>query len=114
MAPPACSSLYVELSEREGEVPSELILRELARMGAITSPGDLRFMELRSIEHAYVVFDDAHGAATQAVLGWLESVGIHSCGRYGSWVYNAMEDSMLQGRSAAHWAMNRTGDVESE
>ena len=34
----------------------------------------------------------------------LREVGVRSCGRYGAWVYNSMEDSMIQGREAAAWA----------
>jgi hypothetical protein len=51
-----------------------------------------------------VVFDEAHGPATARLLAWLAARDIRSCGRYGAWIYNSMEDSMLSGMAAALWA----------
>ncbi len=104
MAPEGCSSLYVELSEREGPLDLPGVLRGLVEIGAIDSVDDVLFTAERQIEYAYVVFDDAHAAATRTIFAWLDQVGVHSCGRYGAWVYNSMEDSMMQGRVAAAWA----------
>lgn len=104
MAPEGCSSLYVELSEREGPLDLAAVVRGLVEIGAIDSADDVLFTAEREIEYAYVVFDDAHAAATRTIFAWLAQVGVHSCGRYGAWVYNSMEDSMIQGREAAAWA----------
>ena len=104
MAPEGCSSLYVELSEREGPLDLPAVVRGLVEIGAIDSAEDVLFTAEREIEYAYVVFDDAHAAATRTIFAWLARVGVHSCGRYGAWVYNSMEDSMIQGREAAAWA----------
>jgi protoporphyrinogen oxidase len=103
-APPGCSGLYVELADREHPPDVPAILAALAQMRAITSPDDVLFTELREIEHAYVVFDEAHAAATAAIHGWLATLGIRSCGRYGAWVYSSMEDALLDGMEAAAWA----------
>ena len=35
---------------------------------------------------------------------WLRGVGVRACGRYGAWIYNSMEDSIIQGMEAAAWA----------
>lgn len=104
MAPPGCSSLYVELSEREGPVDLPAVLAALVEVGALAAVDDVLFTAEREIEYAYVVFDDHHAAATRTIFAWLAQVGIHSCGRYGAWVYNSMEDSVIQGREAASWA----------
>lgn len=113
MAPPGCSSLYVELSAREGAIDLPAVLQGLVEVGALAAVDDVLFTAVREIEYAYVVFDDAHAAATRTIFAWLEQVGIRSCGRYGAWVYNSMEDSVIQGREAAAWAMTsemtRTG-----
>lgn len=113
MAPPGCSSLYVELSAREGAIDLPVVLQGLVEVGALAAVDDVLFTAVREIEYAYVVFDDAHAAATRTIFAWLEQVGIRSCGRYGAWVYNSMEDSVIQGREAAAWAMTsemtRTG-----
>ncbi|HEY0135915.1 MAG TPA: FAD-dependent oxidoreductase [Nannocystis sp.] len=104
MAPEGCSSLYVELAERDAEIDVPEVLRALVEIGALASVDDVLFTAERRAEYAYVVFDDAYAAATSTILGWLERVGIRSCGRYGAWVYNAMEDCMIAGREAAAWA----------
>lgn len=103
MASRGGGSFYVELADR-GPV-TETAIREsaqgLCQMGAIASADDVLFADPREIDYAYVVFDDHYYAATSAIFAFLESHGIYSRGRYGSWTYNAMEDSLLAGRDVA-------------
>ena len=101
MAPQGGASLYVELSDREGDIDTAKIFRDLAEVGALASPDDVTICETRKVEHAYVVFDDAYAGARDTILNWLSAARVRSCGRYGSWVYNSMEDSMIQGIEAA-------------
>ena len=103
MAPEDASSLYVELNERSGETDMRGVIAGLVEMGVLASADELRFAQEREIEYAYVVFDDAHREATALVHAWLAAQGIRSCGRYGAWIYNSMEDSMIQGMDAADW-----------
>jgi protoporphyrinogen oxidase len=107
MAPPGCGSLYVELNEREGDPRLPEVLQALVHAGAITAVDDVAFTELREIEYAYVVFDDAYEQCTHTIHQWLHGMGVRSCGRYGSWIYNSMEDSIIQGMEAAIWARQR-------
>jgi protoporphyrinogen oxidase len=105
MAPPGKGALYVELSDR-GPAPSERdLLPEVARAlhaaGAINAPDDILFADLKEIQYAYVVFDHAYYSSVKTITGWLEANHIHPRGRYGSWIYNAMEDSILAGREVA-------------
>ncbi len=103
MAPPGCGGLYVELTDRTGPVDHNAVIAGLVEMGTLTGPEDVLFTDVREIEYAYVVFDDAYAPSTEVIHEWLQTVGIRSCGRYGAWVYNSMEDSMLQGAAAARW-----------
>jgi protoporphyrinogen oxidase len=107
MAPPEGASLYVELTQRDGVLHMPEILQALAEIGAITAPADVVRAEAREVEYAYVVFDDSYDESTKGIHQWLESVGVRSCGRYGAWVYNSMEDSIIQGMEAALWADSR-------
>ena len=104
MAPPDASSLYVELSDRQNPPDLAAIGQQLVEVGALGQVEDIRFCRTRDIEYAYVVFDEDHGPATATIHAWLERVGVRSCGRYGAWIYNSMEDSMLSGLAAAQWA----------
>ncbi|PRP96022.1 protoporphyrinogen/coproporphyrinogen oxidase [Enhygromyxa salina] len=108
MAPPDAASLYVELSEREREPDLAQVAQQLVEIGALASVEHIRFARTRDVEYAYVVFDEDHGPATATISAWLERVGIRSCGRYGAWIYNSMEDSMLSGLAAAQWADGHT------
>ncbi len=107
MAPADGASLYVELSDRQQPPDLPVIARQLVEIGALGAAEDLRFSRTRDIEYAYVVFDEDHGPATKTIRAWLERVGVRSCGRYGAWIYNSMEDSVLSGLAAAQWAGGR-------
>jgi protoporphyrinogen oxidase len=105
MAPPGCASLYVELAGREpivdrGRTVAEAV-RALVEVRAIPSAEDVVFADLREIGYAYVVFDEHYEEALAAIFPYLEQQRIFSCGRYGSWIYNSMEDSLAAGREAA-------------
>ena len=105
MAPPGRGSLYVELSDR-GAAPrvDDLmpgVAQALAAAGAINSPDDVLFAELKEIKYAYVVFDHAYYSSVATITRFLESNMIFPRGRYGSWTYNAMEDCILAGREVA-------------
>lgn len=104
MAPPGAGALYVELADRTGQPDLPEIVRQLHAMGALASPDDVLFTELRHEECAYVLFDDACREATATIHAWLRQVGVRSCGRYGAWTYNSMEDSIIEGMEAAAWA----------
>jgi protoporphyrinogen oxidase len=103
MAPAGAGSLYVELADRGsvGDTILSDVAQGLAAIGAIGSPGDIRFADAREIKYAYVVFDEHYQAATTAIFRFLESHAIYSRGRYGAWTYNAMEDCLLAGREVA-------------
>jgi protoporphyrinogen oxidase len=106
MAPPDASTFYVELSNLLGpEWTDARILAALVEffkdIGDIRGPEDLLFWEFRRIPCAYVIFDHAYFAATAALHAALEPLGILSIGRYGRWVYNAMEDALQDGVEAA-------------
>ncbi len=101
MAPPGCSSLYVELASRDRVEPIAEVVRALCEVGALASAEDLVFAEPREIEYAYVIFDERYEAALATIQPYLEQRRIYSRGRYGAWIYNAMEDSLLSGRATA-------------
>lgn len=104
MAPPDAGSLYVELDDRDAEPDLPSIAAGLVEVGALARAEDIRFTRRRQVEYAYVLFDEHHAEATATLLSWLENLGIRSCGRYGAWIYNSMEDCLLSGLAAAQWA----------
>ncbi|HTP51342.1 MAG TPA: FAD-dependent oxidoreductase [Anaeromyxobacteraceae bacterium] len=103
-APAGCRSFWVEFSAREPLPAAEVepaAVQTLLALGFLRSPGDVLFLETRSIPHAYVLCDRACAPARDLLLGWLEDRDILAAGRYGRWEYSSMEDALLQGRAAA-------------
>jgi protoporphyrinogen oxidase len=105
MAPPGRGALYVELSDR-GPMPRvddimPDVAQALAAAGAINSADDVLFAEIKELKYAYVVFDDHYYSSVETLIKYFESNDVFPRGRYGSWIYNAMEDSILAGRDIA-------------
>jgi len=114
MAPIDCSSLYVELSVDEKTktvAPNKRVAEALFETGVIGAIEDIKFMERRQIDPAYVIFDHAYSSATECIHAYLKAHTIHSCGRYGSWIYNAMEDSLIAGRVAADQVVSPANEL---
>jgi len=104
MAPPGKGSLYIELVDRSPpDLPRLLpvVADALVEMGWIRAREAIRFARARFIEHAYVIFDDAHTPSVELIHDFLSKVGITSVGRYGVWGYSSMEDALIGGRTAA-------------
>lgn len=107
MAPPNKASLYVELASRETPDLAALLPKiqaDLLAMKIIDSEHAIRFARLRTIEHAYVIFDDHYYPSLDTITAFLRSANIVSAGRYGGWNYSSMEDALLFGRDAARQA----------
>lgn len=104
MAPPGCSSVYVELSAGQ-EVDHESALDEalevISQMGASVGRENVAVWKVRKIDYAYVVYDMAYTDARTVVADSLEQAGVHSVGRYGKWIYASMEDAFIDGRETA-------------
>ncbi len=104
MAPDGCSSLYVELANRDTP-PAQLeapVTEGLLAMGLIDDPKQVLFMDARRVPGAYVVYDFDYHDSRETILDHLDARGVQSVGRYGDWKYSSMEDAMLDGRAAAN------------
>ncbi|MBV70408.1 MAG: hypothetical protein CMH52_03580 [Myxococcales bacterium] len=112
MAPDGCSSLYIELSDRETplDVLRPKIESGLIAMGLIKSAEQVRFMESRRIKNAYVIYDFDYHQSRDTIHEWLQAVGVFSIGRYGDWNYSSMEDALIDGRRTATAILDKTHD----
>lgn len=112
LAPAGKSSLYVELAERRASSPEralEGVIRGLRELGLLRSEHDIELWRLRTIDYAYVIYDQHHRAALDVIEPFLAEQRIISSGRYGAWNYSSMEDALLMGRSAARRAQELLG-----
>ena len=104
VAPADHRSYYVEVSHARGtNCPhsAEDILRGLRTAKYLRADEDPVLLEKTTIDCAYVLMDHAYGDARQTIVEFLESIDIHSIGRYGSWTYDSMEGALVQGKETA-------------
>lgn len=105
MAPAGCSSAYIEYTH-QGPLADEGAFRSasvelLQQMGLFASAEDILFMDYRLIENGYVIFHREYPEDMQMIEDWCRESGVVLAGRYGRWVYSAMEDAVLDGMRAA-------------
>ena len=70
-------------------------------MGLISGEDAILFMDYRCIENGYVVFHREYVEDSEMIAQWCRDNGVMLAGRYGRWVYSAMEDAVLDGMQAA-------------
>ena len=53
------------------------------------------------IPYAYVIYDEERKKSLPTIVNYLRQHDVFSIGRYGSWAYMSMEDTLLQGKEVA-------------
>lgn len=112
LAPPGKSSLYVELVDRRAPSPERAlagVCQGLRELGLLKSERDIELWRLRTIEHAYVIYDHEYRGALDVIQPFLAAQRVLSSGRYGAWNYSSMEDALAMGRGAAREALRLLG-----
>lgn len=111
--PPGCGAIQAECYfskkyrplEREPSSLIEPVIRDLERCGLLREGDKILFRNAMHIEYANVIFDLEYRAALDVVHGYLKSLGIHYCGRYGDWAYIWTDEAFLSGERAAEQAL---------
>lgn len=106
MAPRNTSSLYIEIAsnpfaaKKTGTLLAESI-NGLQQCGILRKKDRVVAQHAATIKYAYVVFDKFRNSLLPSVFAYLKKRGVISAGRYGSWTYDSMEDSLIQGKKIA-------------
>ncbi len=108
-APPGMGSIQAELYYSKkyrplDKHPDELIaqtLIDLKRCGLLREDEVIVSCEAKLIPYANIIFDHDRAKSVETVRGYLEDVGIHTCGRYGEWGYIWTDESFKSGETAA-------------
>jgi protoporphyrinogen oxidase len=106
--------LYVELVDRRAPNPERAlsaVVSGLRELGLLKSERDIELWRLRTIDHAYVIYDHHYRAALDVIEPFLQEQRILSTGRYGAWNYSSMEDALLMGKGAAKEAQALLGSA---
>lgn len=103
LVPQNASSLYAEVSYSEQRpldkkkiVPR--IIQDLQKIGFLESQKDICVQDINDITYAYPIYDHNYKTARLAILEYLAKNNLLCCGRYGSWRYLSMEDSIIDAK----------------
>jgi len=106
LAPSNCSSIYAEVAYSEynpidkKDIQSKII-EKLIHLGIIYSRDDIATIYPIDIKYGYIIYDKNYKKNKDIIIQFLEENNIYSAGRYGSWEYKSMEDSILDGKRVA-------------
>ena len=78
----------------------------LNESGILTSADPVAVEDVRTIPHAYVIYNHDYSKIVPYLKRKLGYKGIYSIGRYGSWEHTSMEDALSQGKEAAKSLLN--------
>ena len=114
-APAGCGSIQVEVYFSPKYRPFagkpedyiEPVLRDLIRCGVIEEHDKILLRHAVYIPYANIIFDHDRADALSIVRGYLDDIGIDTCGRYGEWGYYWTDDSIKSGERAAEKAVSR-------
>jgi protoporphyrinogen oxidase len=107
-APEGCSHLVAEITVPPGDpllAASEdelvgLVARDVSGLCGI-SESEIIASQAQRIKHAYVVYDRDYLANRAKVYKWLDGLGLHTCGRFGSFEYLNMDQCLERARDLA-------------
>ncbi|MCM8800366.1 MAG: FAD-dependent oxidoreductase, partial [Candidatus Omnitrophica bacterium] len=110
--PKGSFSLYTEVSylpdkKIDKENLASKIIDELLYIGIIKKRNDILVKDITDIKYGYVIYDFQHKNLTSKIINFLKTKDIYSIGRYGSWSYMTMEDSLYDGEVTAKEILNK-------
>ena len=113
LAPEGCSSMYVEVSHRDGrDIPKERLINDtvngLIKAGILRKDDEISVKDVIDIKYAYTIYDFHRQKAVPIIQKYLEEKGIFSIGRYGAWEHTSMEDAIYQGKVTAQRLSKKT------
>jgi protoporphyrinogen oxidase len=106
VAPPGCSSMYVEFGMRrdepvDGDALERAAVAALRREGVLRESDRVVARDCIRIDPGYVIFDRHRQEVMSRVVPELEERDIYLIGRYGAWTYSYMERAILDGLEVA-------------
>jgi protoporphyrinogen oxidase len=107
-APAGMSSVFTEVSYN-GAIPKGIdakIIKGLLDMGIIANRKDIVLKHPMVLKDAYVIYDKERETVVPQMRKRLESFGVYTAGRWGSWEYGSMEDAIIEGFGAAERVRN--------
>lgn len=106
VVPKGKSGIYIEISYSKQKPFNKSkimakVKKDLISTGIIKTKNDICFEDINDIEYGYPIYDKNYQNSRDKILQFLKKKNILTCGRYGSWQYMSMEESMLDARNVA-------------
>ena len=111
--PPGSSSIQAEIYFSKKYRPLhakpddfiEPVIKGLVQCGLIDAGDKIAARHAMVLDYANVIFDLDRKSVLEIVHGYLDSIGVAYCGRYGDWGYMWTDESFKSGESAAETAL---------
>jgi protoporphyrinogen oxidase len=103
------SPVVAEITANEGdstwsktdEQIIDSVIQGLKQEGFIINRGDVLTTDIRRVKHAYVVYDLARSENLRIVNDYLDSIGLHRCGRFAEFRYINSDAVMRSAKNLA-------------
>lgn len=113
--PAGCGALQAELYFSKKYKPRDVepaaliapVIRDLQKVGILRPTDRVLFQDARRMEYGNIIFDLERAEAVKTVLGYLDDLGIATCGRYGEWAYLWTDQSFQSGEKAMQKTLSR-------
>lgn len=106
LSPAGKHSLYIEASysksrpiDKSGTLKS--IIKDLNTVGILGKSDKVCCRHVNDIQYGYPIYDKNHSSARNLIEDYCLKNNVYLAGRYGSWRYMSMEDSLLDGKRVA-------------
>ena len=113
MAPEGKSSISAELSvsmqkplKMSRDEIMETVIAGLLKSGILSKSDRILFRDIRCLDPAYVIYTPDRERNIELIHKFLNAKEIYPCGRFGSWGYLNMDQSILSGRKIADEVLN--------
>ena len=106
LAPRNANSLYVEVAySKEKSIDKNKIIpqitSDLRKVGILNQGEDIIVYDINDIKYGYPIYDINYRKSRETILKFLIQNSVRPSGRYGSWRYMSMEDTILDGMRVA-------------
>jgi protoporphyrinogen oxidase len=83
------------------------VIDGLRRSGVLRQDDRITFRQALLVPYANIIFDRDREASLRSVHGYLDSIGVRYCGRYGDWGYLWTDEAFRSGENAAQGIVDR-------
>jgi protoporphyrinogen oxidase len=116
-APRGCGTIQAEVYFSDKyrplrETPQNLVapvINDLRRCGFIRDTDSILLKDVAVNRYANVIYDTDRAEALKCVHGYLDSIHVHYCGRYGNWDHAWTDEAFLSGERTAQRATESRG-----